>query len=88
MKEIVFEDYNGWSNRDTWLVALWLNNDYNNYMGVKNLIKGVGTGKTINDYNDLKLYDRLKRFHYGDSINWNNVNIKEIRTMLEEMGVE
>lgn len=25
------EEYEGWSNRDTWLVSLWLNNDYDYY---------------------------------------------------------
>jgi hypothetical protein len=25
------KDYNGWSNRETWLASLWLNNDQGSY---------------------------------------------------------
>ena len=32
--KLEFEDYNGWCNRDTWLVMLWLNNDYENYQNI------------------------------------------------------
>ena len=28
------EGYEGWTNRDTWLVSLWLNNDYDYYHSV------------------------------------------------------
>ena len=28
------EGYEGWANRDTWLVSMWLNNDYDYYHSV------------------------------------------------------
>lgn len=31
--------YNGWSNYETWLVNLWLTNDYNDYLFFKELVK-------------------------------------------------
>ena len=31
MNDTVSVLYNGWTNRETWLVSLWLNNDQDNY---------------------------------------------------------
>ena len=31
MNDTVSVSYNGWTNRETWLVSLWLNNDQDNY---------------------------------------------------------
>jgi hypothetical protein len=31
MNDTVSVTYNGWSNRETWLVSLWLNNDPASY---------------------------------------------------------
>lgn len=31
-----------------------------------------------------KLLDHLKRYNYGDKINWDNVNIEEIRNAIIE----
>ena len=79
------ETYNGWSNRDTWLVNLWLGNDYNNYMRVQHKIKGIGTNKKLKDFTCCELENWLRRLHYGDKINWSLVNINEIReSLLEE----
>jgi hypothetical protein len=30
--QTVATEYNGWSNRETWLANLWLNNDMSSYM--------------------------------------------------------
>lgn len=80
------EGYNGWSNRDTWLVMLWVNNDYNNYMRLEHKIKGIGTDKKLKDLNCCELMAWLKRLHYGDEIDWHNVNITEVKeALLEEV---
>lgn len=78
------EKYNGWTNRDTWLVNLWLNNDEKNYKRLTNSIKGIGCVK-LAKCSDLSLINRLKQYYYGDKINWNNVNVSEIREMLLEI---
>ena len=31
--------YNGWSNRETWLVSLWLNNDELNYRLLSDILE-------------------------------------------------
>ena len=78
------EKYNGWANYDTWLVMLWLDNDYENYKRKIKMVNGVGSGKDITMLTDLELFDKLRMFHYGDKINWHNVDIDEIREALEE----
>ena len=79
------ETYNGWTNRDTWLVKLWLDNDYNNCMRAKHKIEGIGTNKKLCDLTCCELENWLRRLHYGDEIDWGLVNIEEIReSLLEE----
>ncbi len=81
MKNIKFEDYNGWSNRDTWLVMLWLNNHKENYDKITRIVKNTNN---LKDLSDLELYGELKDFYYGDKVNFNNINLSEIRTALIE----
>ena len=71
--------YNGWTNRDTWLVMLWIDNDEKNYNATKHKVEGIGTNKPFKDLNCCETMEWLKRLHYGDEINWHNVNINEIR---------
>lgn len=70
--------YNGWSNYDTWLVALWLNNDEKNYKRIVNKINGIGTDKKLSDmrYDDKVCF--IRGLHYGDKIKWSNVCYLEI----------
>lgn len=80
-----FENYNGWTNRDTWLVMLWIENTYENYTRIEHKVKGIGTNKKLEDLTCCELMEWLKRFNYGDKINWNKVNLVEIKqTLLEE----
>ena len=73
------EKCNGWTNHDTWSVMVWLDNDQNNYTALKHKVEGVGTNKPFKDLNCCETMEWLKRLHYGDEINWHNVNIEEIR---------
>lgn len=74
-------NYNGWTNRDTWLVMLWLNNDYDNYQKITRIVNNTNK---LQDLSNNELYIELKDFHYGDKINFNNINLDEIRQALIE----
>ena len=73
------EKYNGYTNRDTWLVALWLFNDYNNYELLKKYVK-VGY---------LPSAESIKvDFKYNDHIDFSNVNLLELHDLFIEMLTE
>jgi hypothetical protein len=72
------DTYNGYKNRDTWLVALWLNNHERNYNRFNANIERL---LNIDDKNLLK---ELKTYFYNDNIDFKKVNVKEVRTMLNE----
>lgn len=74
--------YNGWSNRDTWLVMLWLENDESNYKRICNMRAGIGTNRSLSELTCCELQNKLRRFHYGDKIDWHNVNMYEIKFAL------
>lgn len=78
------EKYNGWTNRDTWLVMLWLNNDEKNYRRLLHIVNGVGVSKRLRDLTDIELLEKLKTFNYGDEINWNKVNLTELKEIILE----
>jgi hypothetical protein len=71
------QEYNGWTNRDTWLVALWIENDAYNYNWVKqnasSLLKKNKTQLLIL----LNVYLKIE-----DNVNWSKVNVSEIKNMV------
>lgn len=38
-QEIINTTYNGWSNRETWLVSLWLNNNEYSYLLLNDILR-------------------------------------------------
>lgn len=68
-----FEDYNGWSNYDTWLLHLNITNNYELY---KKFEKNILMNVSLNTFVELCL---LRRTYYEDKhINFSNVNFAEI----------
>ena len=85
-RKIEVQLFNGWTNYDTWLVALWLDNDYNNYQRIINKTKGLGTDLPYKDmlYTDKVLF--VKSLHFGDKIKWHNVDFHQIIEKLNEIA--
>jgi hypothetical protein len=43
-------EYEGWKNRATWNVALWINNEYGIYLGAVNFMKDYQGKKPYKDF--------------------------------------
>ena len=73
---------NGWKNVDTWLTMLWLENDEENYKRIDRIVKNTDN---LEDLTDNELYMELKDFHYGDEVDFSEIDLNEIRTALVEL---
>ena len=71
--------YNGWANRDTWLVVLWADNEEANYNYIVRNLKRLKTMPKAQLFATLR-----SNLHFGDKINWNNVRVGEIRNYLKD----
>ena len=82
--------YNGWTNYETWNVALWLDNDYFNYS-----ILMMPSVKNYQDFlnklespvlNNLDADYEYWKFT-GDNVSWNDpkINVKEINEKIMEL---
>ena len=51
--------YNGWSNRETWLVSLWLNNDPASYNLLQSASKQAGNAFSKSEWLESELQDKM-----------------------------
>ena len=67
--------YNGWTNYETWNVALWLDNDYESYQFAKTC-------------KNFKEYRACVPSHNGDGVSLYDpkLNIKELDDKIRELG--
>ena len=71
------ETYNGWTNRATWLVALWLDNEYELYTAVRDMpVINATTLKKFVKGHALKVCrgfrDDMKTVKISD-VNWDEI---------------
>ena len=75
--------YNGWSNYETWNVALWLDNDYDNYQ----------LALIADDYNHFveliksTATNTFNKLFTGDKVLWTDekLNIQELDEKIQEL---
>lgn len=60
----VDDTYNGWTNYETWLVNLWLTNDWNSYDSLRHIVAAFET--TSEQANELEHMVRYERDCYEE----------------------
>jgi len=77
--------YEGWANRQTWNVALWINNDYPLYMAAVNYVKSMPYSKGL--YRGFIVSLGMENDRTPDRIGYlsTRLNYKELDAMMEEL---
>lgn len=65
-------NYNGWSNRETWVANLWLNNDQTSYCLLIEALKHSDSDFTCAEWLQEKLRDQLDE-EAGSSSMWSDL---------------
>lgn len=83
--------YEGWTNYETWTVALWLNNHYPLYQRMVEYLKNNLRDGKVPVYGHMLTYMEINRAdRAGDDVPWwsDAVNRTEIEEMLLEQQNE
>ena len=77
--------YEGWKNRQTWNVSLWLNNDYNMYTAAVRFMQINSNLKR--PYAQFIVSEGLENERTGDNIAWlgSRLDYKELDDMMREL---
>jgi len=76
--------YNGWKNRETWNVALWINNDEDLYQSAVEFMESYDT---LNPYKDFINYYGIGKEKTPDGIQWLSrvLDYKELNDMMFDL---
>jgi hypothetical protein len=79
--------YEGWKNRQTWNVALWLNNTYDLYMAAVKFMEKRKHPKANNHYKRFIEEQGLADLRTGDNIKWlgSRLDYKALDDMMREL---
>ena len=81
------QTYNGWTNRATWNVALWIGNDEFLYNTARACVEYKGKDETPYD-KFIRCMFNAANFRNGDGIAWDDetINHDEINEMMFELA--
>lgn len=77
------ETYNGWKNKETWLVSLTINNNYGLYQSAREFMKKYKGNKPYRDFVDA---ERLDIYQDGAMFTNPNLSLSELNFMMKELG--
>lgn len=76
--------YNGWKNRETWNVALYINNDYGLYQSAREFMRSYKGRSPYSDFiESVGLYGKKT----ADGVRWSDrkLNLRELNSMMRDL---